>query len=222
MGKLQISTKRLAISKASAQMMTVVSVAAFVTVFSLVSCQALLSQRNYRGRVISEKEKVHAQLQKDIEAVESLVDSYKKFNNQPVNVIGGSASGNGDRDGNNARIILDALPSKYDFPGLTSSLEKIMKDRGVANVSITGTDDEVAQQTAASAGAVPIPFTLAVTKINYATAQQILLTLEKSIRPIQIDNMTLSGGSRDMSLTITAHTYYQPSKEYKFETKVVQ
>ena len=72
------------------------------------------------------KEKAHQQLDKNLKAFDSLVVSYKSFEGKSTNVIGGNASGTGDNDGKNSKIILDALPSSSDFPALTSSIWHVM------------------------------------------------------------------------------------------------
>ena len=117
------SAKRLQISKANATIVAVVSVAAFVTTFSLVAGQALLSKRSHQARVIFEKETARNQLLSNITASESLITAYQEFISRPENVIGGDPAGSGERDGDNARLILDALPSKYDFHSLDTSIE---------------------------------------------------------------------------------------------------
>lgn len=159
----QASAKRLMISKANTTIVIAVSVAAAVTTFSLIGTRSLLARRSYQSKVINVQEKARDQLEDNIEAVSSLKESYAAFVSQPENVIGGSSTGSGERDGDNAQIILDALPSKYDFPALASSLEKILVDRGYSIQAITGTDDEVNQnagpghhdEAAAAAGAPP-------------------------------------------------------------------
>lgn len=219
------SAKRLAIDKASAQMVIVVGVAAFVAVFSLIASQALWSQRGYLSRVTSAKEKAHHQLQTNIKSVDTLVSSYKAFVSNPVNVIGGSSSGTGDKDGDNAKIVLDALPPSYDFPALTSSLEKILKQRNFSVASIGGIDDQLAQQSNGSSPnpqAVSMPFNFSVSNANYAAVQDLVGLLQRSTRPIQIDNISLTGASNNMQMTVTAHTYYQPEKDLKITTKVIK
>lgn len=223
--KQQISTKRLAISKANTQVVVTVAVAAFLTVFSLVAAKTVFSQNRYDAKVIKAKEKAHSQLQKNIKAYDSLVDSYKTFNGKEKNVIGGSAAGTGDNDGSNSKIVLDALPSSYDFPALTSSLEKILTDRGLKVSSITGTDDQLNQQANSSSPtpqAVPIPFSFTITDANYESVSQLIAKLQQSIRPIQIDSITLTGGTSSMTLLVNAHTSYQPAISLKVIKKEVK
>lgn len=142
---LEISGKRLMISKANTTIVIAVAVAASVTTFSLVATRSLLAKRAYQSKVSSAREKARDQLKDNIDSVNKIKESYAAFTDEPVNMIKGSSAGQGERDGDNAQIILDALPSTYDFPALASSLEKILVDRNYTIESITGTDDEVNQ-----------------------------------------------------------------------------
>jgi len=220
-----IITKRLAISKANTQMIAVVGVASFVAVFCLVASKAVWSQYQYQARVTSVKTKALTQLQQNITAFNSLSSSYDSFDGQDKNIIGGSRTGTGNNDGSNPQIILDALPPSYDFPALTSSLEKILTNGSFTVSSITGTDDQINQQANVSSNApqpVPMPFAFTVTNANYTSVQALMNTLQQSIRPIPIDTIELSGGVNNMTLAVTAHTYYQPATSLNITEKVVK
>jgi Tfp pilus assembly protein PilO len=210
-----IPTKRTAINKANAQMVGSVGVAAFVTVFCLVAIHALWGQNAYLGRVNSAKDKANKQLESNVTAASNLASAYKTFVGSNTNAIGGSSSGTDQNDGDNAKIVLDALPSSYDFPALTASIEQILTSNNLKVATITGTDDEVAQAGTASSGdpqPIPMPFSFDVTDASYSQIQNLIKQLQSSIRPIQVDTITLSGSSDNMKLTLNAHTYYQPSK----------
>lgn len=220
-----ISTKRVAISKANAQMVAVVAVAAFVSVFCLIASNAVFSQNRYQARVISAKEKAHKQLQQNINTYGDLATAYKAFDNASANVIGGTKDGTGDNDGSNSKIILDALPPTYDFPALTSSIEKILTDNHLQVTSITGTDDQVNQQknkASASPQPVQIPFTFTVSNASYSSVNQLMSKLQQSIRPIQIDTLDASGSQNDMTVTVSAHTYYQPAKAVSITKETIK
>lgn len=225
MARPEISTKRLAISKANAQMVAAVGIASFITVFCLVAARSVLSQNGYQARLTSKKEAAHKQLVANLQASTNLIAAYKAFVSTPTNVIGGNPTGTGDNDGDNAKIILDALPSTYDFPALTASLEKILDDQSLKISSITGTDDQVNQQNNTSSPnpqPVNMPFTFSVTNANYSAVQQLITRLQQSIRPIQIDTLELNGGPSNMTLTVNAHTYYQPGKNLTITKQVVK
>lgn len=215
------SNKRLQINKANTTMVGAIAISSFLLIFSLVACKALLSQRSYQIRVIAEKTKAKKQLGSNIQAVDSLESQYKSFVETPENVIAGSSTGTGERDGDNARIILDALPSQYDFPALTSSVEKILTGGGFKVESITGTDDEVNQQNASSEKPIEIPLEITVTG-NYSQAQTFVSILERSIRPMKFNKLSFSGGNNDLQVTSGIVTYYQPTKTFDIKTKEVK
>lgn len=225
MGGKGITTKRVLIDKTNKSLVIFTAVAAFLVIFSLVASKALFSQLTYQNRVIDEKHITVARLRSNLEAGKKLETSYKAFTGTTTNVIGGDANGAGERDGNNAKIVLDALPSTYDFPALATSLEKLMTSvNGLTITGITGTDDQIAQSANSSAGtpqAIPIPFTVAVSG-NYQAIQEMVSKFEKSIRPIQIQTMTLSGEQANLTLFVNAQTFYQPAKELTIGSKVVK
>lgn len=222
--KNEFSTKRIAIDKANATLVVVVAVAAFVTVFSLVTIKVLLDQRAYQARVIEKKELARDTLQENIAAIDTLNASYQEFASSEVNVLGGDPNGKGDRDGENPRIVLDALPSKYDFPALATSIEKLVKGNGFQLTDITGTDEEIAQagnEASASPTPVEIPFT-AEAKTSQSGAKRLVQLFERSIRPIQIQKLEINGQEGQLEIAITAKTFYQPAKSLSVRNEVVQ
>lgn len=219
-----ISFKRVQINKANTAMVISTAIAAFVVTFSVIAGRALLNKRSYQNHIIGAKEKAVSQLQANIKATDSLATSYKAFVGTPSNVLGGNPTGAGDKDGDNAKIILDSLPSQYDFPALASSLEKILNDNGYKTTSISGSDDELAQQTNQATSTpkpVAIPFSIAVTT-DLAGSKNLLSILERSVRPINVKALELNGSNSKLSVVITAETYYQPGKSLNIEKKVVK
>jgi Pilus assembly protein, PilO len=224
MAKVHVSTKRLMIDKTNARIVAVTAVAAFVVVFALVASKTLISQAAYQNRVIGADKQALSQLKSDIQATNTLVTAYQAFVNTPQNVIGGNPGGTGNKDGDNGKIVLDALPSQYDFPALVTSLEKLMTSQNVQIQSISGTDDELDQQSDQSSPdpqPVPMPFQISVTG-NYQNIQHLISAFGKSIRPFQIQTLQLSGDETDMTLTLSAQTYYQPQKTLNITKKVIQ
>ncbi len=225
MAAVDLKTKRVQIDKANLTVVVAVTVAAFVTIFSLVAIKSLVTQRNYQAKVISARETARDQLEKNIDSADKLTESYKQFVSSTANVIGGSAAGSGERDGDNARIVLDALPSKYDFPALATSLEKLIKSQGLAIQSIVGTDDEVNQSGVAddpTPAAVEMPFKVTVAG-DYASTQKLIGVLEKSIRPFVMNQLVLDADENGAILmTIDAKTFYQPEKSLNIKSEVIK
>lgn len=224
MTKVEQSAKRLQITKANATMVLTVSVAVFVAISSLVVSQALLSKRSYQARVITEKTKARDNLKKNIAATEKLVDSYKKFVAESPNILDSNTTGTGDNEGDNAKIILDALPSKYDYPAVASSLEKILVKNNYKIYSITGTDDEINQQSNINSPN-PQPVTMPVEASaggTYETMPALLQFFERSIRPFQVTSLVFTATQDGLKAVVNANTFYQPAKSLKIETKEVK
>jgi hypothetical protein len=223
MAATNISSKRVQISKANARIVATVSIAAFITAFCIVASKSLLSQRAYQSKVINEKEKALHQLDANIKAVDSLVASYGQFVSSPLNVLGGNPIGQGEKDGDNAKIVLDALPSKYDFPAVATSMDKLITGAGFKISGLSGTDDEIAQQNAVSGTPQPqeIPVTFSADG-TYKALPALLDVLDRSIRPIHVQTINISGTTDQLKLNITAKTYYQPAKLHKITKKEVK
>lgn len=233
-GLLNVSTKRLQIDKANSTIVLVVGLAAFLTVFALVASKSLWERRSYQARVIGLEEQARDQLDANIQAVGQLKGAYQAFVARPENIIGGNSQGNSELDGDNARIVLDALPSVYDFPALTSSLEKIMIDRGYAITNISGTDNEAAQQSsgqqqdtatasqAPSRVAMEIPFEVGA-QTTYKSAVDLLGVFKKSIRPFYIQRVTMTAGEDNLvEIRVAGKTYYQPEANLQITEEIVK
>lgn len=212
-------SKRVQIDKTQAVMLGLVVAASVVTMFSLVASKTYFSQANYLNKVAGKKEKAVKQLKANKDAVSTLVKSYQSFASQDPNLIGGTPPGKGERDGDNGRLVLDALPSKYDFPALATSLEKLLA--GYTINSINGSDAGSSQTNSVQIKPIAMPFTLDVSS-DYAGIQKLSGTFEKSIRPFQILGIKLNGTNAILQATITAQTFYQPEKNLKIGSEVVK
>lgn len=224
MANASFITKRTLIDKANSTMVIVTSVAAFVLVFSLVSTKTLISQATYQNRVISAKKAALKQLKDDNDAIKPLKASYDSFVSTAQNKIGGNPQGTGPKDGDNAKIVLDALPSSYDFPALATSIESLVTGQGLQIGSIGGTDDEVNQagnQISSTPQPVPMPFQLTVTG-GYSSIQNLMNAFQYSIRPFQVQTMEITGDQDKLTLTLNAQTFFQPAKSLNITTEVIK
>jgi hypothetical protein len=201
----------------------VTSIACFVVVFGLVASASLVNQLSYQNRVKSADNVALSRLKNDIRATQSLEKAYNTFTGGSTNIIGGNPAGSGPQDGTNVKIILDALPSAYDYPAMATSLENILTSQGVQIQSITGTDQAASQtnQSSASPSPQPMPFQVAVSG-NYTAIQNVVNAFEHSIRPFQIQTMELSGDQTQLNLTIAAQTYWQPAQNLNISTEIIQ
>lgn len=217
-------TKRTLITKANRNVVIATAAAAFVLIFALVAGRDMVTQIAYQQRVIDAKKDALATAQADLEALDSLEQSYRQFVSANPNVLAGNRDGSGELDGDNARLVLDALPSKYDFPALTSSLEELILQQGMQIRAISGTDQE-AEQGGREATADPMPVEMPFqvqANGSYSAVQVMIDAFLRSIRPFHVQRMELSGGESSMTLTVNAQTYYQPEKALTITEEVVE
>ena len=219
--------KQLKMDKQKSNLVGVVAIATVVTIFCLVSSKTLLSQATYHRRVLNARRDAIKQLNQNIEAANTLAQQYQIFQTgNPVNIIGGKNSTDSSLlppDGDNARLILDALPSTYDFPALITSVAKILDNNGIKNPSVDATDDS----SSVSNDAQPHPQTANMTltvngSANYKAIRSLVRDFERSTRPFDITSIDLKGSERSMSFTIVMNTYYQPALSLELTTKDVK
>jgi hypothetical protein len=179
---------------------------------------------DYQSKGITAKQSSLLKLQNDVSAENNLVTSYQSFIDSPNNIIGGSSTGNGANDGNNAQVILDALPSQYDFPALVTSMNALLSNQQGATIqSISGSDEVLSQPTSGSSTSSPVimPFTVAVSG-TYQGIQNVVNALQNSIRPLQIQTFSLTGNQSNLTSSIALQTYYQPAIKFNLSTVGIQ
>jgi hypothetical protein len=225
MPRPRLSGKHIQIDKANQAVIIATAVAVAVAVFGIFAGRAMLLRQAHQSRVIKEKETAVRILRENIEAKDKIVQSYTLFTSASENILGGSAAANatGPRDGDNARLVLDALPSKYDYPALISSVEKLLIDNGYSIESISGTDDEVNQPKDAQAEPEPVemPFAAAV-NVPFSSAHTLMSLFESSIRPFKVNTLEITAERTTLKIQIDAVSFYQPEKALQITTQVVK
>ncbi|MDX1766269.1 MAG: type 4a pilus biogenesis protein PilO [Candidatus Saccharimonadales bacterium] len=209
------STKRQAIEAAKQTVLTVVVVAAILVSVSLVTLNFLFDLSRYNARVISEKEQALSTIEDNIVAVNDLVESFKSFEEGP-NLL----ASQGEKK--NSSVVLDALPSQYDFPALATSMELLARRTGLVLDTFSGTDEtENAEQSAIEPTPIEMPFELVLIG-KYEDVQTFMVRLQDTIRPLKVDRVELSGSDEAIKAEVGIITYYQPSVSLEIETKVVE
>src|SRR3989344_1046329 len=220
---IRTSIKHFQIDKAQSRTVTVIATATVIIVFSLFASKSLLSQGSYQRRVINHKHETVEQLKNNVSAGKDLVTQYQVFAQANPNLLGGNPDGPGPLDGNNARLVLDALPNKYDFPALTSSIEKLMAGRGISIRTIGGTDDEATNTGEPSPDPQPKTIGFSVEGITtYPNSMELIKDFERSIRPFDFTTFELNGDANQIRITINANTYYQPPKGLDVGSKEIK
>lgn len=228
--KIQLTaSKQLQIDRDQSAALIAVAVAVVVSVFCLVSAKQLWSQASYQRHVVNGKHQAVTTLNNDINAAADLTNRYNTIfqnNATTVNIIGGrnvSCAKAVPPDGSNDCIVLDALPTTYDFPALISSLTQILNNDGITNPGISGTDQSSTANNTPSSSPAPIPIQLTISG-NGAIGQvkSLISDLERSIRPFNVTNLQLRGSDANMSISMNVTTYYQPALVLTIGSRTVQ
>ncbi len=218
------SQKHEIISKTNTNMVIAIGIATFVVVFCAFASKALISQSFYQGRVVAEKEKALKQLKENESAVVDLKKTYDAFQSESQNILGGNPSGDGALDGSNAQLVLDALPNKYDYPALSSSFEKILRDGGYEIGTIGGAEDtSLAENNEATSDAKPIEVSYGFSVTSSLDGTKTLLrTLENSIRPMYVDSLRIQTSASTLTTRVELRTYFTQPKTFQLGSKEVK
>ena len=222
--KNNLSLKGVALSKANAQIVAVTAAAAFITVFCLNAANYFEGIRSYQSKIIAADTTADQKLQSDVRAKNQLVRDYELFVNQNPNIIGTQDSST-PYIYNNATIILDALPSTYDYPATTSYLLKLLQS-GNFDISSIGCNNNTSSSGGSSGSTsnpqpVQIPLNFSIQNINYNSVLTLFSMMQNSVMPLPIDNFTITGSNSNLNLSVTAHTYYQPAKKFEIGTETI-
>ena len=216
------SEKHALIDKARSSLVLVIAVAVSLVVFSAFFTRSLIIVASHRSKVISEKRAVAKTLKANDVEVGKLIDSFIAFDNTTESIMK-VPDGQAPVDEKNSKIVLDALPPQYDFPALATSLESILSGGGYTITGISGIDNELAEadDNTSAPEPVEIPFSISVSG-PYDKIKSLPVDLERSIRPMYVTNVEISGSASEARMTINAKTYYQPGKNLEVRFKEVK
>lgn len=211
-----LSGKHVLVDKANTTVIVAAAVATAIVVFAIFASIELVNKISYQNKVIGHRNVAAEQLEENVESVEKIQVAYSSFDGSVESLIGTSDK--------NSKVVLDSLPSKYDFPAFATSLEFLILNAGLTIDSITGTDDEVAAEVSSiNPVTIEIPFEISATG-TYDQAVTLLGDIQRSIRPINITSIEVSaeGEGDQVSVSIIAKSYYQPTKELGVNEQVVK
>jgi hypothetical protein len=207
--------KRQLITDASRTMFLWIAVASVAVSICIVLSQFLFVRWQYNNKLIGAKSRAANTLQTNITNAQSLKAA---ISNLAADQNLASVKTNpGDP---NTKGVLDALPTTADSAALATSLQRaIMSPSGVTidNISVPTTSlsstqgASTAPATTSLQAASPqqMKFSVTVTG-SYDQIHNLILDFERTIRPIQIIDFTMTGTDASLQANIDAVTYYQP------------
>jgi Tfp pilus assembly protein PilO len=211
--------KRQQIAQANKTMFMWVVGAAVLISFCAVALQFMFKQALFNGEVISAKSQANSTLQQNIENATHLQNN--------VNALIGSAELSSVRlndEQSNLQVVLDALPSNNDVAAFAASMQRaVLSPSGVFIDGLSVPSGDVGFEgfeMDASAGPQEQIFSVVI-QGNYTQVTNALRDIQKTIRPINVKNMSVQGSDRSLRVTLDGVTYYQPAKDVNIEMRTI-
>lgn len=196
MAEFGINSKRDLIEKAKSSQFFIVIIASIVVSASIIGTKILWTQRSYQAQIIDAKSEADDKLDQNIKAVSGLKEEFDKMERSTIT----------------SSLVLDSLPSKYDFPALLTTIEKMTALSGVGLKTITGQDlTASAVNTEGQPVPIAMPFTVSIGG-SYDDIKKFVANMNKSIRPFQIDEIKIDASEGGIEVEFKMTTYYMPSK----------
>lgn len=210
--------KRQQIELAGRNMFAWVVIAAVAVSFCLAAGQYLFSKWQYNNKVLSAKYTASDTLAQNITNAKEL-----KTNIDKLIADNDLASVKTDQADSNLKSILDALPTTSDSAALATSLQLAVLNRSGVTIESITVPPESEQVDPAAVPATPqeIKFSFIVSG-SYDKIQQSILDIERTIRPMRVDSINLTGTDQNLRATVDATTYYQPSKSVNAAQELVK
>lgn len=223
--KAALTGKRQQIAHSNKMMFLWVAGASVVVAFALVASLFLIKQMVFQTKIIAAKAETNNTLQDNIDTTPDLKKEVEKLIANP-NLTDARAKANQ----NNLSVIFDALPYVADDIGFGSSLQSVLLS-GLGtpeNITINSLSSSTAEEgeevagTAIPEGAQELAFSFTITGSD-KDIKEILARFDRSIRPIQIDSLSLQAGEGGkVTASIQARTFYQPAKTLELTNKTVK
>ena len=218
----RISDKKLKIDKDNSTVLVVLAVASFVIVFSLVSIKDLISQYSYQKRVASVQQTTVSTIKQDQSNAAQLISSYNSFISESPNILDGTnQGGGGSNQENNAQIIIDALPTSEEVSSAMAGVLDVLNTAGVTVSGLSSGSNIAAPTTSASSATGDIPFSFSISG-STPSIENMLNALNLSIRPMQVETLSLTGTDSNLQISVTAQTYFQGPTNVSISTETVK
>ncbi len=205
--------KRQSIDRSGRIVFVWVTIASVVVTVAIILAQAVFKQMMFNNKVTSAYSKTNSTIVKNIKSYDTLrTEVGKLIANKELTALRVMPEDTA------VQVVIDALPTTNDTVSLAASLQQsVLARSGVKIESITfvGSDATTTTSTGISksqsqstqSSLAEIPFIVQASG-SYEVIQRMISDMSKSIRPISIQNVKLSGASTNMQVQVQAKTYY--------------
>lgn len=227
--KLTRPTKRQQIAQSNRMMFLWIAGVSMVVGFAIVLAIFLVQRIVFEEKVLSKKQNTISVLEKNITA-------YKELQNN-IQVLESDENLSASRyeaPEKNTGVVLDALPSTANSTALASSLQsKILagvpgvaidslKVEPVSGVETTATAAGNTSNNNSAEGTISFTFSVSTPIANQSALREVLLRVERSIRPVNITGVTIESQGDRVVLTASGVGYYEPETKVQLIKEVVR
>ncbi len=209
--------KRQQIASANKMIFIWVIIASVAVSFCGVTMQFLIRQAIFNQKIISAKAETQSTLARNLDNVAKL-----KENVDALQADTQLAKVKANPSDTNLKVVLDALPTSDDRTALGASLQQVILPKSGVNTSDITTvsqADTTAVDTFGSTSEVPTAnFSFAATG-DYTRIKTMLADLERTIRPINIQKLSLQSVDNQVKATVDGTSYYLPEQTVQLGKK---
>lgn len=222
------TTKRQQITQSNRVMFLWITGASMIIGFSIVFIVFLVQRISFEEKVLSKQQETVNVLNKNLAAVSGLQDNIRVLESDEnlKSVLLNPTQPT-------VQTVLDALPSTANSTALASSLQSKILNR-VPGVSIDSlrvdpvsgieTPTQGLQNSAGAnaEGSISFTFSVGTPLSNQSALREVLLNVERSIRPINITSLTIESQGNRVVMTVAGVGYYQPEQKVQLVKEVVR
>jgi hypothetical protein len=228
--------KRQQIANANRMMFIWVAAVSAVVGIAIVASLFLLQKAWFNEKVLAEKSNTASILTQNNKVINNLKDEVRVLNtNDALKSV--MAPG----EDQPIQVVLDALPAEANSSALGSSLqEKFLNENGLTIESLnvdpvagvesqTNANVQDASQSSASASnatssdhQISFRFSVSTDANNPTALKNLLQKLERSIRAIDIQSLTIETQGTRLVLTVDGRAFYEPAKTVELKDKTVK
>jgi len=226
--------KRQQIANANRMMFVWVAGVSAVVGIAVVASIFLLQKAWFNEKVLAEKSKTASVLVQNNKVINDLKDQVRVLN---TNEALKSAMAPGESQP--VQVVLDALPAEANSSALGSSLqEKFLKEDGLTIESLnvdpvagveSQTDSNIQDASSTSTGSTgangtdsQINFRFSVSTTDANKLKNLLQKLERSIRAIDLQTLTIETQDTRLVLSASGRAFYEPAKTVELKDKTVK
>ena len=214
--------KRQQIAQANKMIFIWVIVASVAVSLCGVTIQFLFRQAAFNTEIIGAKLETQTTLSKNLENVDGL-----KKNVDALLANTNLSAVKANESDTNLKVVLDALPTNNDGSALGASLQQVILPKSqvdtsdITTITLAESDDAGIQSEDSKSKVPTANFSFSATG-DYNRIQTMFADLERTIRPMNVEAITIQALDGGIRSTVSGVTYYSPEQTVQLGKKSIK